>query len=393
MTATGRRARYIGLGALCGLAWSAALRGWMAQLVGGQSSVSWLTFVLVLLPGVAVGTLFGWAAYLRSGELRQPRWLVFTPVLFASALLDPQIFAAFIRNGEGGGSLIVVATALTGGFALSRTHSRVWRAVSALVAVPGLLLLTFMGGMAAPVSSPRGSWVCLYGLSLILLLCLASVLPYPAGRAARGPWSFAALGGLCGLAWSCALRGFMSQVAGADSAVHWADTFGFVLLPGVLAGALLGWGEHLRRTGGRPHWRLLALAPLLFTAVLLSNPLDLPSLFDDGIGGGAIGVPLIGIVGGYAACGRGSPRGRAVAGLVFGAGLAVWALTAAGIGGPGFALTTSHGLWATLLYYTLLITLALGTSVPLRDATGTRPGSPVPAGAPVTGRPAEVTSP
>jgi hypothetical protein len=371
-------APYVGLGGLCGLTWTAALRGWMVQLAGSESSFSWLTFLLVLLPGVAVGMLLGWAAYLRANGLRQSRWLVFAPMLFASALLDPEIFAAFIRDGQGGGALMVVATALAGGLVLSRSGFSAVRAASGLVTLLGLLLLGFMGTMAAPVSSPRGAWVCLYGLSLILLLCLASALPYPAVRGAPGPWSFAVLGGLCGLAWSCALRSFMSEVAGAESDVHWVNTFGFVLLPGVLAGALLGWGEHLRRTGGRPHWRLLSLSPLLFVAVLLSNPLDLPSLFDDGIGGGAIGVPLIGILGGYAACGRGSPLRRAAAGLVFLTGLVVWALTATKVGGHDFALTTPHGLWATLLYYTLLVTLALAASVPLREVTITRPGSPPP---------------
>jgi hypothetical protein len=372
--------RYAGLGGLGGLAWAAALRGWMAQLAGHESSVSWLTFLLVLLPGVAVGMLLGWAAYLRANRLPQPRRLVFAPVLFASALLDPQIFAAFVRNGEGGGSLMVVATALAGGFVLAHTGFSVWRAVCGLVAAPGLLMLGFMGTMAAPAGSPRGAWVCLYGLSLILLLCAASALAYPAVRGTRGPWSLAVLGGLCGLAWSCALRSFMAEVAGAESGVHWLDTFGFILLPGVVTGALLGWAEHLRRTGGRPHWRLLALAPLLFTAVMFKNPLDLPSFFADGIGGGAIGVPVIGILGGYAVCGRGSIRGRAAAGLVFLAGLVVWALTATGVGGPNFALTRPHGLWAALLYDALLATLALAVSIPLREPAA-RPGPSVPSSA------------
>lgn len=59
-------------------------------------------------------------------------------------------------------------------------------------------------------------------------------------------------------------------------------------------------------------------------------------------------------------------------------GLAVWALTATDVSGHDFALTTPYGLWATLLYYTLLVTLALAASVPLREATTTRPGSPPP---------------
>ena len=372
------RARYVTLGGFCGLAWAAALRAWMVQLTAGASSFSWLTFLLVLLPGTAVGMLLGWAAYLRASGLRPPRRLIFAPVLFASALLDPVIFVGLIREGIGGGSLMVVATALSAGFVLSRRGFSVARVACALVAMLGVLMLGLIGTMAGPASSPRGVWVCLFGLSLILLLCLASALPYPAVRPSPGPVSFALLGGLCGLAWACALRGFMSEVAGPESEVHWVNTFGFILLPGVLAGALLGWGEHLRRTGGRPHLRLLSLSPLLFAAILLSDPLDISSLLDDGVGGGALGVPLIGILGGYAAAGRGSPVRRAVAGLIFVAGLAVWAVTATAVGGPGFALTTPHGLWATLLYWTLLISLALAASAPMREAVvpETMPAAP-----------------
>jgi hypothetical protein len=161
--------------------------------------------------------------------------------------------------------------------------------------------------------------------------------------------------------------------------VHWVNTFGFILLPGVLAGALLGWGEHLRRTGGGPHRRLLSLSPLLFAAVLFSDPLDFSALLDDGIGGGALGVPLIGILGGYAVAGRGSPARRTAAGLIFVAGLTVWAVTATAVGGPGFALTTPHGLWATLLYWTLLISLALAAAAPMRDAAVPEPVRAAPA--------------
>ena len=99
----------------------------------------------------------------------------------------------------------------------------------------------------------------------------------------------------------------MAQVAGDDSEVQWVNTFGFILLPGAAIGALLGWAEHVRRTGGRPRWRWLALAPLLFAAILLSNPLDIGGLFEDGVGGGAIGVPVFAMLGGYAVSGRGPP--------------------------------------------------------------------------------------
>ena len=48
-------------------------------------------------------------------------------------------------------------------------------------------------------------------------------------------------------------------------------------------------------------------------------------------------------------------------------------LTAEAVGGPGFALTTPRGVWATLLYWGLLGTAALATAVPLRDQPQTSP--------------------
>jgi hypothetical protein len=81
-----------------------------------------------------------------------------------------------------------------------------------------------------------------------------------------GPVRLLVLGGVFGLAWSAGLRGFMAEVAGAGSLVDWTGTFGWILLPGVITGALLGWAEFLRRTGGRRGWRWLALSPLVQAA-------------------------------------------------------------------------------------------------------------------------------
>lgn len=57
------------VGAVCGLTWAAGFRGWMAELAEGESSssVTWMTLVLVLLPGTVIGALLGWSAYLRAG--------------------------------------------------------------------------------------------------------------------------------------------------------------------------------------------------------------------------------------------------------------------------------------------------------------------------------------
>ena len=119
--------------------------------------------------------------------------------------------------------------------------------------------------------------------------------------------------------WAAGLRGFMAEIAGFGSNVEWVGTFVWVLLPGVLTGMLLGWAEHLRCTGGRRGWRWLAAAPLLFAGVLVPGLFTaggMAAMLADGIGFGAIGVPLFGMVSGYAISGRGPMWGRIVSGVI-----------------------------------------------------------------------------
>lgn len=172
------------------------------------------------------------------------------------------------------------------------------------------------------------------------------------------------LGGLCGLAWAAGLRGFMAQIVHEDSSVSWSGTFGWILLPGVAIGLLLGWAEHVRTTGGRRGWRWLALSPLLFAAILFSNPLDMLQIFEDGLGGGAVGVPLFGMAGGYAVSGRGPRSGRLVCGVLAAAVVPIWALTVESFAGPDLALTTPRGLWVALYYYSFMALLMLACAIP-----------------------------
>lgn len=357
------------LGAILGLTWAAALRAWMSQLAGDATTSTWTTVLLILLPGAAVGALLGLAGARRSMGLPHRRALVWAPVLFATALLDPAIFRLLITTGEGSGALMVVATALTGGVVLSRGRWTWGRVVCAVVWSMGMLLLFFIGTMPAPLSTPLGAWVCLFGASLMAVLSLAAALAHPHGI--RGgdallPW----VGAVTGLAWAAGLRGFMSAVSGDESAVSWIGTFGYVLVPGTATGALLGWAE-LERRRGRPR-RFLVWSPLLFGAVLVPGLADPTTMFDSGVGGGAIGVPLISVIGAYALAGR-RPVVRRVGAVVFVAALAVWAVTATTVGGPDFALDTPYGAWTTALYYGLLVTAALATSIPLRGQPETSP--------------------
>lgn len=183
------------------------------------------------------------------------------------------------------------------------------------------------------------------------------------------------LGGLLGLAWAAGMRGFMTQVAESESSVSWSGTFGFILLPGVLIGLLLGWAEH-RRRAGEPPQRWLALSPLLFSAVLLSEgPLGVLGILEDGLGGGAIGVPLFAMAGGYAVSGRGPRRGRLLCGALALTAVPTWALTVESFGGAELALTTPRGLWVALYYYSFLAVFMIAAAIPHRARQATFVGN------------------
>jgi hypothetical protein len=175
----------------------------------------------------------------------------------------------------------------------------------------------------------------------------------------------ASTGALCGLAWGCGLRGFMTQVTNDPSVVTWSGTFAWVLAPSVLTGLLLGWAEHLRRTDADPRWRWLVLAPFVFVGVLVADLIGGGSTLQGGVGGGTIGVPAFGVIGAYVIAGHRMWL-RFVCGLVAFSAVPVWALTATGIGGPSLALDSPKGLWVALYYWAFLAVLMLACAIPLR---------------------------
>lgn len=180
------------------------------------------------------------------------------------------------------------------------------------------------------------------------------------------------LGGLCGLAWAAGLRGFMAQIVYASSSVGWTGTFGYILLPGLVIGLLLGRAEHVRQTGGRRGWRWLALSPLLFAAILFSEgPLQVLGIFEDGLGGGAIGVPLYAMAGGYAVSGRGPRWSRITCGVLALTVIPIWALTVESFAGPDLALTTPRGLRVALYCYSFLALFMLAAAIPHRASVST----------------------
>lgn len=178
-----------------------------------------------------------------------------------------------------------------------------------------------------------------------------------------------AVGGVCGLAWAAGLRGLMAQVAGQESSVSWIFTFGFILMPGVAVGVLLGWAEHLRMTGGRRGWRWLALSPFLLA---FFNP-------------AALGVALISTAGGYAVSRRGPLWARVACGLFAVAVIPLWAAIATDVGGPRLAMDTPRGAWIAVYFYSFLAVLALACAIPHRPVVAA-PERPAPETADVLSR-------
>jgi hypothetical protein len=341
----------------------------MIQMADGDSEFRWLqTFGLVVLPGLLTGALIGLAEHRRRIRGSRSWWLTLSPCLFVVALIDPTNVKALLRDGIGDGEIGMVLFALVGGYALSGRSRAWWRLGCALVAVLGVLLMFASASDTAPLGEPRGAWIGVYASSLLVLLCLACAIPQRIGCAELVParWIAVVVGALCGVAWACALRAFMWEVAGINAGVEWAGTFVWVLLPGAVIGALLGWAEYRRRSGRVPHRGWVVWCPMLFTAVLFQNPRDLMDGFEGGIGLAAVAVPAICMAGGYGLSGRGPRWLRAIGLLVLVATVPAWGLTANDVGGPSMELGNPHGAWAALLYWALLATFSLAASIPHR---------------------------
>jgi hypothetical protein len=183
------------------------------------------------------------------------------------------------------------------------------------------------------------------------------------------------VGAVSGLAWAAAFRAYMAEIAGGASRFDWYGTFIGILSAGVITGALLGLAEYFRRTGGRPHWRWLALAPLTFAILPLTTPDAVVALFTQGLGGGAVGIALIAIAGGFAVSGRGAVWARILCGLLTIAFLVALAFTVTAVGGIRLTLDQPRGAWVATLAVASVAVLCLATSIPFRRVVPLRSGS------------------
>ena len=93
------------------------------------------------------------------------------------------------------------------------------------------------------------------------------------------------------------------------------------------------------------------------------------SILEDGLGGGAIGVPLYGMLGGYALSGRGPHWARIVSGAVALTAIPIWALTVTSFAGPGLAVDTPRGAWVAVYHWSFLAVLMLTCAIPHRGVT------------------------
>jgi len=181
-----------------------------------------------------------------------------------------------------------------------------------------------------------------------------------------GAFPSALLGAVGGIAWAASLRGWMVELAGRESAFDWVGTFAQILLPGALVGLLLGLADFARRTGGRPGWRWLAVAPLLFGIAPLLTPGALDLLLSTGLGGGAIAVVLIGILGGFAVSRRGPLWLRIVCGVLAAALIAAGGVASFGFDAPVAADWEPRQAWSGVLFVSLMVVFVFACSLPHR---------------------------
>jgi hypothetical protein len=172
------------------------------------------------------------------------------------------------------------------------------------------------------------------------------------------------IGAVLGITWAAGFRAYMAEIAGPESIFGWYATFGVVLGGAGIVGALLGWADHIRRTGGRPHWRWLAASPLILGLLPLTVPGTI-ALLSQGIGTAGIAVSLIAIGLGYAFGGRRIWL-RVLLGVVSGAAAVALVAFTPVISEGRISFGDPRGAWAGVLALGSIVVLGLATSIPFR---------------------------
>jgi hypothetical protein len=166
------RTRFILVGAVLGLTWAAALRGYMMQLAGPTSTFTFSgTFGIILPAGILVGGLLGWAEYQRRAG-RQYLVLIGPPLLLA-------VLLGLLTAGFDLAPVGLALSAMVGGYAVSGRGPRWVRSVAGLIAV-GAIIAPFAVPKPYPdlsVTTPYGAWAATLASSLFVTLALACSIP------------------------------------------------------------------------------------------------------------------------------------------------------------------------------------------------------------------------
>jgi hypothetical protein len=178
------------------------------------------------------------------------------------------------------------------------------------------------------------------------------------------------VGALLGLAWGSSLRAWMALLAlqlGDPPKVTWQGTFAGVLLPAMVVGALGGRAVYAAKTSERKRWRWVILSPsLLILGPAIVQDHFISILLKTGMGGGAVGVALVGMFGGYALSGFG-PRWTRRAAALFALPLLIASIAPVYFADPSSTRPPgADEVFSILLFVLLMAQLAGGISAPSR---------------------------
>lgn len=172
------------VGVLLGITWAAGFRGFMAEIAGPESRFGWYaTFVAVIGAAAIVGGLLGWADGIRrTGGRRHGRWLALSPLVLGLLPLTVPGTLALMSQGIGTAGIAVAIIAIGLGFGLGDRGRAGVRAVVGGLSFAAAVALT----AAAPAISegrisfadPRGAWAGTLCLASILVLGLATSIPF-----------------------------------------------------------------------------------------------------------------------------------------------------------------------------------------------------------------------
>jgi hypothetical protein len=164
------RLRLILVGAVLGLTWAAALRGYMMQLAGPTSTFTFSgTFGIILPTGILVGALLGWAEYQRRADRQHPL-LIGAPLLLG-------ILASLLTADLAPAGLALAA--MIGGYAVSG-RGPLWVRIAAGLIALGTIIAPFAGPKPYPdlsITTPHGAWAATLASSLFVAFALACSIP------------------------------------------------------------------------------------------------------------------------------------------------------------------------------------------------------------------------